>query len=186
MTKIENLTGKIIIAQPAFYSGHFSKSIVLIAQHGEGGSWGVVLNRLARTVTMKEVMKAAGVEYHRDEAIYIGGPVEPTRIHVVHSLDWSSSGTMCINDEIGITGDLSILAAISAGEGPDYYRAGIGLAVWSAGQLDGEMKGQSPWKPEQRWLTTDATVNLCFNELGEEQWHNAIGHCIEERVSDLF
>ena len=186
MIKNENLSGKIIVAQPAFYSGHFSKSVVLVAQHGTGGSWGVVLNRLARTVNMKEVMKAAGVEYHRDEAIYIGGPVEPTRVQIVHSLDWSSSSTMEINDEIGITGDLSVLAAISTGEGPDYYRAGIGLVVWSAGQLDGEMSGKAPWKPEQRWLTTDATVDLCFNTLGEEQWHNAIGYCIEKRVSNFF
>ena len=181
-----NLAGKLLIAQPAIRTGHFTKSIILIAQHSKMGAWGVVVNKLARTISMKTIMETVGIEYHRDEAIYIGGPVEPNRVHVVHSLDWQSSGTMCVTDDIGITGDISVLAAISAGDGPEYYRAGIGLAVWSAGQIDGEMSGVAPWKPSHRWLTIDATVPLCLNNLGDEQWNNAIGHCIQQRVSELF
>ena len=181
-----NLAGKLLISQPAIQTGHFSKSVILVAQHSKVGAWGVVVNKIAKTITMKTIMETVGIEYHRDEAIYIGGPVETNRVHVVHSLDWSSSGTMCVTDEIGITGDVSVLAAISAGVGPEYYRAGIGLAVWSSGQLDGEMTGSAPWKSHHQWLTADGTIDLCLNGLGDDQWNNAVGHCIQQRVSEFF
>ena len=186
MTSTESLSGKILVAPPKHLEGHFSKTVVLVAQHGLTGAWGVVVNRQARTVNMQNIMNAAGIEYSGHEPIFVGGPVEPTRVQVVHSLDWHSSSTLRITDNIGITGDLSVLAAIAANEGPKLYRAGVGLAVWSAGQLDGEMSGKEPWRKEHQWLTNEATVELCLTGAGEEQWQRAIDECINQRIATLF
>ena len=186
MSLNEPLTGKIIIAPPHHLEGHFSKSVVLIAQHSMSGAWGVMVNRRSKTVDMRAIMNAAGIEYRGSEEIFLGGPVEPTRVHVIHTLDWTSSSTLKITDNIGITGDISVLAAISQGEGPMLYRAGVGLAVWSAGQLDGEMSGKEPWTKEHQWLLTDATPELCLTGAGEEQWQRAIDDCINHRISNLF
>lgn len=180
------LTGQLLIAQPKMPEGHFSKSVILVAQHNDSGAWGVIINRIARTVKLKHIMEAAGIEFDGEEMAYIGGPVEPTRVQVVHTLDWSSSNTLKINDTLGITGDVSVLAAITRGEGPKLYRAGVGLSVWSAGQLEGEQSGVSPWTPEHRWLTTPTTVDLVLNGLGEEQWQAAIDASVRHRVSELF
>jgi putative transcriptional regulator len=135
---------------------------------------------------MQAIMSAAGIEYAGNETIYVGGPVEPTRVHVIHTLDWASSSTLKITNDLGITGDVSVLAAISQGQGPKLYRAGVGLAVWSAGQLEGEQSGIEPWTPAHRWLVADATVDLCLTGAGEEQWQRAIDHCVSQRVSSLF
>lgn len=186
MSSTEFLTGQLLISQPKNTDGHFAKSVILVAQHNYAGSWGVVVNRLARTVTMKNIMDAAGISYSKEDMAYIGGPVEPTRVQVVHTLDWSSPNTLKVTDEIGITGDVSVLAAISQNEGPKMYRAGVGLAVWSAGQLDGEQSGQAPWTPEHRWLTTPASAELIFNGVGEEQWQAAIDATVRHRISTLF
>lgn len=186
MSSSENLTGKILVAPPKNNEGHFSKTVVLVAQHGLSGAWGVVVNKPAKTVTMQVIMAAAGIEHGGNETIYVGGPVEPTRVHVIHSLDWVSSGTLKITDELGITGDLSVLAAISQGEGPKLYRAGVGLAVWSAGQLDGEMSGLEPWGPQHQWLATDSNIELCLTGGGEEQWQRAINQCVNQKIAQLF
>lgn len=186
MDEIENLTSKLILAQPTSNDLHFTKSVVLVVQHNRTGAWGVVVNRPAKTVTMQAVMTAAGVDYDGNEPIYVGGPVEPTRVHVIHSLDWFSLSTLKITEDIGITGDMSVLAAIAQGQGPELYRAGVGLAVWTGGQLDGEMKGESPWRHENRWLSTDATVDLCLAGTGEEQWQRGIDQCISQRINQLF
>lgn len=178
--------GQLLIAQPKNSDNNFAKSVVLVAQHNDAGAWGVIVNRLAKRITMKNIMEAAGIEYTSDDMAYIGGPVEPTRVQVVHTLDWSSANTLKITDEVGITGDISVLAAISQGQGPKHYRAGVGLAVWSAGQLDGEQSGKSPWTPEHRWLTTPATADLIFNNIGEEQWQSAIDATVRHRISTLF
>ena len=178
--------GKLIISQPRNTSGHFGHSVVLVAQHGLNGAWGVVLNKPAKTVTMQNIMAAAGVEYDGYEPIYMGGPVEPTRVHVVHTLEWFSQSTLKITDEIGITGDMSVLAAISQGVGPEIYRAGVGLAVWAAGQLEGEMSGETPWTEKHQWLVADATMELCLTGSGDEQWQRAINDSVNQKIASLF
>ena len=186
MSTSEFLTGKLLVTQPCNNSGHFSKGVVLVAQHSLSGAWGVIVNRPAKTVNMQNIMAAAGIDYDGNETIYVGGPVEPTRVHVVHTLDWSSASTLRITDDLGITGDVSVLAAISQGQGPELYRAGVGLAVWAAGQLDGEQSGISPWTPGHRWLTADASIELCLTGAGEEQWHRAVGQSVNQQVSSFF
>ena len=186
MIETNFLTGKLIISPPRNNDGHFSKSVVLIAQHSENGAWGIVLNKLSKTFSMQTIMSAVGIDCAYDESIYIGGPVEPTRVQVVHTLDWKGSGTLKITDNIGITGDTSVLAAIAGGEGPKFFRAGIGLSVWSAGQLEGELSGLTPWTKIHQWLTTDATFELCLTGGGEEQWQRAINKCVNERIATLF
>lgn len=186
MNSSKFLTGQLLISQPKSQDNHFSKSVILVAQHNDSGAWGVIINRMARTVKLSHIMEAAGIEFDGEEMAYIGGPVEPTRVQVVHSLDWSSANTLKITDDLGITGDVSVLAAITRGEGPKLYRAGVGLSVWSAGQLDGEQSGVAPWSPDHRWLTTPATVDLVLHGLGEEQWQAAIDASVRNRVSELF
>ena len=186
MDEIENLTGKLLVAQPKSYDRHFGKSTILIAQHSLSGAWGVIVNHPAKTVTMRNIMDAAGVEYEGNELVYVGGPVEPTRVHVVHTLDWFSQSTLKITDEIGITGDMSVLAAISQGVGPEIYRAGVGLAVWAAGQLEGEMSGEEPWTEKHQWLVADATMELCLTGSGDEQWQRAINDSVNQKIASLF
>ena len=186
MSTTEFLAGKLLVAQPLHQEGHFSKTTVLIAQHSISGAWGVVVNKAAKTVNMQAIMAAAGIEFSGNDVIYIGGPVEPTRVHVIHTLDWFSPSTLRITNDIGITGDISVLAAISQGQGPKLYRAGVGLAVWSAGQLEGEQSGLEPWSSKHQWLTTDATIELCLTGSGEEQWQRAINECVNQRIATLF
>jgi putative transcriptional regulator len=186
MTSFNSLAGKILVSQPKNHSPHFSKSVILLAQHGINGAWGVMVNKEAAAVNIGTVMSAAGITYNGHEPVYIGGPVEPTRVHIVHTMDWFSASTLQIAPKLGITGDLGILASISAGEGPEMWRAGIGLAAWSAGQLDGEMSGVAPWHSDHIWLTADATEEVCLSGTGEEQWQRAISHCVNQKISTLF
>lgn len=180
------LNGKLLVAPPKNQEGHFSKSIVLIAQHSESGAWGVVVNKLSNTVSMQTIMKAAGIESNFDGKVYVGGPIEHTRVQIVHSLDWFNSNTLQITDDIGITGDISILSAIAGGQGPDFFRAGVGLAIWSTGQLEGELSGKSPWTSDNQWLITDSSIEHCLTSNGETQWQRAINECVNRRIATLF
>jgi len=196
MNEHKFLNGQLLVAQPKHLTGHFVKSVVLVAQHSLSGAWGIVVNRPAQTINMQNIISAVGLEkvsldgivhnFESNETVYIGGPVEPTRVQVLHTLDWCTPSTFKVTDELGITGDISTLTAISVGQGPRLYRAGVGLAVWSAGQLDGEQSGISPWTKEHQWLTTPATVELCLTGNREEQWQRAINHCVNNRISELF
>jgi putative transcriptional regulator len=194
MSTFKSLAGQILVSQPKNNNGHFQKSVIIIAQHGPAGAWGVVVNKEAPQVGIQTVMSAAGIDYPeklltipgKNGPVYMGGPVEQTRVHVVHTMDWFSNSTIQITSDLGITGEMSVLAAIAQDEGPEMWRVGVGLAAWSAGQLDGEQSGIPPWTTDHQWLTTKAATDLVLSGSGEEQWQRAIEACVNNKIAELF
>jgi putative transcriptional regulator len=181
-----NLTGHILVAQPKGLESIFSKSVILVAKHGADGAWGVMVNKSTPKVTLDAVMSSTGISYTNPEPIYVGGPVEHNRVHVVHSLDWHVASTVMVTPEIGITSELSVMTAIAGGVGPKLYRACIGVSAWAAGQLEGEYKGLPPWKLEHRWLDAPATIESVFNNNNDEQWEKAIELVASNKIADWF
>ena len=182
-----NLTGHILCSQPKCIDPYFARSVVVACAHNEKHSWGVIVNKQHPSITISDIMDSAGVQYHRDETpIYIGGPVEQGRVHVIHSLDWSGSSTVAVTPDIGITGDISVLAAIAGSSGPSLYRIVAGMCVWGPGQLDGEYKGLPPWKPEHRWLDAPANLEAVFDQNSDDQWQKSIEIVAKSVISTWF
>jgi putative AlgH/UPF0301 family transcriptional regulator len=90
---------------------------------------------------------------------------------------------MKITDDIGISKDVSILAAIASGEGTALFIACVGNCAWAPGQLDGEMSGEMPWHQNTSWLDTPASIESVFNLTEEEQWQRAIEIVAHDKVS---
>lgn len=171
-----NLTGHIIAMPPSKNAPGtiFTQSVVLIAQHDSDGAWGIIVNKKSPRVTLDLIMNSVGIDHAYNESVYVGGPVEPQRVYVVHTLDWQGPNTISITPEIGITGDITVLAAINQGQGPKLYRACVGMCGWSSGQLDGEYKGLPPWDAKRSWLGAPATIDAVFNATDNAQWEQAI------------
>jgi putative transcriptional regulator len=181
-----NLTGHILCAQPQSIDPYFARSVIAVAAHDSSHSWGLIVNKVHPNITITNIMQTTGIDYVDDSHIYIGGPVEPGRVHVIHTLDWKGHSTVAVTPDIGITGDVSILAAIAGGEGPNLYRIVAGLCVWGPGQLDGEYKGLPPWKLEHRWLDAPATIESVFNEKGDSEWQKSIEIVANSVISTWF
>jgi len=156
----------------------FSRSTILIARHSQEGAWGVIVNRVFTSMEsgLSRIMLSQGIELddNLDQPLYVGGPVETNRLHVIHSLDWHSNSTIQVTEGLGITNDLSILAAIAGREGPENFRVCVGMCGWAPGQLEGEMSGKPPWLPEHRWLHAAADPNSVFDFQENFQWQQAI------------
>lgn len=181
-----NLTGHIVVMPPHGTDSNFYKTVVLVAQHQEEGAWGLIVNKINKRITLDNIMISSGIDYRYTEPVFTGGPVEPQRIHVVHTLDWRSRSTISITPEIGITGDISILAAIANSEGPKLYRTCVGVTGWGPKQLDGEYKGLPPWSVKTSWIDAPATIESIFNSTGDDQWEQAIGIIASSKISDWF
>lgn len=182
-----NLTGHILCAQPRCVDSLFARSVIVIAKHSDENSWGVMVNKPHETVTVGQVMEMAGVEFHNDPTpIYKGGPVEPGRVHVIHTLDWAGPSTVPVSGDIGITSDISVLAAIAGGQGPELYRVVAGICAWGPKQLDGEYKGLPPWKLEHRWLDAPVNIDAVFDQNGDDQWKKSIEIVANSKISTWF
>lgn len=192
MSASEFLTGQLLVSQPRNIEGHFAHTSVLVAQHNLSSAWGVVINRVAKTLTMQNIMAAAGIEYYGNEPIYVGGPVEPTRVHVVHSLDWSSASTLKITDDIGITGDVSVSGstgavtfsigqAVATGSNVRFNSLGVGTA---ASGIAGEIRATNnvtAYYSDERLKTKIGNIENALDKV--EQIETMVYHANEIAVA---
>ncbi len=71
--------GYFLIANPVLPDPNFSRTVVLLCNHDEQGSFGLVINRSA-PVSAKGVFEEMGVRNSPSGEIYIGGPVSPSQV----------------------------------------------------------------------------------------------------------
>lgn len=162
-------TGKLLLALPAIGDPRFDHAIIAMVSHDADGAMGIAIGQ-AGDFSVSEVLDQAQLAgtIAPDPPVMIGGPVEPQRGFVIHSLDWGGQDTIDVAGQFAVTGSLDVLRAIAGGKGPSRWMLAMGYAGWGAGQLEGEI-GQDAWHvteidptilfdlaPQSRWAATMA------------------------------
>jgi putative transcriptional regulator len=179
--------GQVLVAIPNTDHTEYNRGIMLVTSHWSAGSSMIMINKPAvNNIPVTAVLRNAGIAAYNNDPVFYGGPDEPHRVQFIHTLDWAVPNTRQINDELGITSETSILAAIATDEGPEKWRCVMGQRVVSSGGLEGEMSGAHPWKPGHRWLTVPATADLIFKGTLDEQWLHAIDVAGKQEVANWF
>jgi putative transcriptional regulator len=151
----ESLRGQLLVAAPVLSDPNFRRTVVLIAEHGDEGAMGLVLNRPTETSVgdaVPELSSIAGDE----EPIYVGGPVSTGSVLAVAELDDPSEllfGAIGFVQEPGV--------AVVRG------RVFLGYAGWSAGQLESELE-------EESWLVLPAEPDDLFCDDPETLWSSVL------------
>ena len=148
----KSLTGQLLVAMPQMMDPRFARSVIYICAHSEDeGAMGLVVNKLLASLTVDELLTHLKLEPSRDNRprpVHFGGPVEPGRGFVLHTLE--------------------ILRAIGKGEGPQRNLLALGYAGWAPGQLDAEMQANG-------WLSVAADTDLVFDDDFDAKWQRALG-----------
>lgn len=74
MTEVSSLTGRLLVATPVLSDPNFDRAVVLLLDHGEDGSLGVVLNR-PTPVDVGEILEAWASLAGDPRVVFQGGPV---------------------------------------------------------------------------------------------------------------
>jgi putative transcriptional regulator len=188
MEDIENYQGHLLAAHPKRSKGFLSHGVVLVIDQDHTGSLGLQINKqMTSGSTLASVMSNMDLTLDIDQPLYMGGSENTNRIMMLHSLDWTSPTTTAINDCLGLSNDVSVLAAIAAGEGPQHYRAIAGFLKWPPGHLEGEISGDAPWHDlAHSWSTVPADLDLVFGLDGQEQWHHVIESHARLQIASWF
>ncbi len=163
------LTGQLLIAMPTMADPRFAQSVIYLCAHTEDGAMGLVLNRPLVSPTFEDLLKqldVAPTPPARQIALCDGGPVDGARGFVLHTADWTSNGSLQVNDGVALTASLDVLKAIAAGEGPRAGLLALGYASWGAGQLDQEIQANA-------WLSVPASLDLMFDDDHTTKWRRA-------------
>ena len=161
--------GTLLISQPFLNDPNFERSVVLVCRdQPSDGTFGLVLNRLT-ALTLGDVLDLppqAGIAAALP--LHVGGPVEPNTLHYLHRRA-DLPGTTALGQDVYWGGDfdhlLNLLAngAVGAAE----VRLFAGYSGWSAGQLAGEMQGQS-------WIRHPASAGKVFTLASDVFWRDIL------------
>lgn len=180
----KNLVGQLLVANPLNPKDGLDHAVILIVSNSSSTSIGLQLNTPAEDLKLSAVFEQLGMFYDGTESVYHGGNLSQGKIHIIHSPDWEGMTTVRLNDQISVTNDISILTAINAGEGPEFFRACAGYWTWEDGILDRQLNPKSNSK--YRWEIAPATTETVFefDELG--QWHRAVEESARSQVNFWF
>jgi len=157
--------GKVLISDPFLPDPNFSRTVVLLTEHNDEGTFGLVLNQL----TDLRLDQVLGREDFPSLPIYQGGPVQLDTLHFIHSFGGALAGSIKIKEGLWWGGDFEALAEILSSN--DYneqqFKFFIGYSGWGEGQLNDELN-QNSWivsdiKPIEA-LSNDDDSQALWNE----------------------
>lgn len=164
------LTGQLLVAMPQMRDVRFARTVIYICAHNADGAMGLVINRLVGSITFPALLAQLGIDstgLGEEIRVHFGGPVESGRGFVLHSSDYVHSGTMLVDDDVGLTASIDILKDIADGQGPRRSLLALGYAGWGPGQLDSELQANG-------WLTAPPDDAILFDPDLSTKWERAI------------
>jgi putative transcriptional regulator len=171
LVESSNLAPGLLLAMPQLADPNFSRAVILMVEHSEQGSFGLVINHPS-PIKAAELLESLEMSWYGDDAsvVWAGGPVSPSTGWVLHEpvgiAPADGRGTIAITSSISLSTSPERLRAI-ASQPPDRIRLLLGYSGWGAGQLATEMARGA-------WLHTSADPGLVFDTPPDEIWDTAM------------
>jgi len=164
---VKALAPGFLIAMPQLNDPNFRRTVVLMIEHSDEGAMGLVINRSAE-LTFADIARTQNVEVaqaRQDDAIYVGGPVEPYRGFVLHdSESVSERADVLPGLFLSVTTD-SLEPLLR--DATSKLRFCLGYSGWGPGQVEKEIS-------EGSWLFTEATLDSVLNVEAGQLWNEVI------------
>ena len=164
--EVDSLHGKLLVATHQIGDPRFAKSVIYMLEHDQTGAIGLFVNRPVDRWSFKRLlaeMGQDGIAIEGELEVFYGGPVDPQRGFVLHSLDYTDDRTRRISEFSSVTTSPTIIRAIAEGRGPRKFLFVLGYAGWGAGQLENEIKRRS-------WISVEADEPLVLGGNHERKW----------------
>ena len=157
--------GDVLLSEPFMNDYYFRRSVILIIDHNEEGSLGVIFNkRLA--IPFNEIVQGFP-EFKAD--VYLGGPMETDRIFFIHTLGEMIPDSHKICGGLYWSGNISVLKTMIKLDliKPHEVRFFVGYAGWDGGQLVNELKANT-------WLVGRFDSKVLLHAKPSKMWSNFV------------
>jgi putative transcriptional regulator len=177
-----NLAPGLLLAMPQLADPNFSRAVVLMIEHSEQGSFGLVINHPS-PIKASELLDSLEMHWHGEDnaVVWAGGPVSPSTGWVLHepvgAAIANTGGTIEITSTISLSTSPDRLRVI-ANQPPRNVRLLLGYSGWGPGQLAQEMARGA-------WLHTSADPKLVFETPPDQMWDAAM-RSLGVNPADLF
>jgi putative transcriptional regulator len=153
--------GSVLLSEPFIEDPFFKRTVVLLCEHNEEGSFGFVLNNYIDIELDQIVEEFPHIPY----SISVGGPVKNTNLFYIHTLGDLIPESALIMDGLYFGGDFEILKSKLINEEVSLkdVRFFIGYSGWLPKQLDEELKHKS-------WFVTKVNKITIMNTEDKDLW----------------
>jgi putative transcriptional regulator len=161
----------LLLAMPQLADPNFSRAVVLMIEHGDNGSFGLVINHPS-PIKASELLDSLEMSWRGEDSavVWAGGPVSPSTGWVLHEpvgvAAPGENGTIEITSTISLSTSPDRLRAIAQSP-PRNVRLLLGYSGWGPGQLAQEMARGA-------WLHTSADPSLVFETPADQMWESAL------------
>ena len=164
-SKIKPSKGKLLISEPFMNDTNFERSVVLLCEHNEEGSFGFILNNPTQA-TLQDVMTRREEEVAPiDAPLFLGGPVEQNTLHFVHKYE-NIQGAIPITRGVYWGGEFEEIMEPANGKefNKKDFKFFLGYSGWGENQLNEEIDAGS-------WIVSDhVDPILIFHTHPEDMW----------------
>jgi putative transcriptional regulator len=164
-TNVQPASGMVLIAEPFLQGPYFGRSIVLLTEHNEEGTVGLVLNKsteLYPDEVIEDILSFEG-------ELFVGGPVSSNTLSFLHTLGPIVPGAVKVTGNVYWGGDFEQMKKM-INEGRASSRSVkffAGYSGWVPGQLEGEIAGNS-------WVVSNIADDLIMTRDVDETWEKAM------------
>ena len=157
----------LLVSMPQMLDPNFARSVVLLAEYGKHGAFGLVVNRLMAEPAHEVIRPEPAIEIQKDVHLYLGGPVEPNRAWVLTAHRELDGDALEIIDGVYLSASPDLICRALKNSPDPQVRLVIGYAGWAPGQLDTELAASS-------WLMAPVQADLVFETPLDAMWETAI------------
>ncbi|MCH2581269.1 MAG: YqgE/AlgH family protein [Planctomycetes bacterium] len=165
--------GQLLVSEPSLADPNFRCTVVLVSEDDEKGAFGLVGNRPGGQTVADLWSGLTGEPCLSEAPVFIGGPVEPAAVFILHNRSDLSDGAEAVIDGLYMGSSLELLQALIEDEGSaiwadqQVYRVFCGYSGWGGGQLEGELAAGG-------WVVQPAKAEYIFQTKSPELWKNSM------------
>jgi len=166
----QSMKGKFLLAIPGLPDPNFAQTVTCMCEHNESGALGFIINKVHPLLTGRELFEDLNIDCDKSVdklEIYLGGPVQPSGVFVLHGppFDWNES--LKVTDWLALSNSRDILEAVALQKGPEFFKIILGCAGWGPMQLDNELS-------DSAWLTSPISQEILFSTGTELKYEKAM------------
>lgn len=162
-----DLTPVLLVSMPQMLDPNFARTVVLLAEYGSHGAFGLVVNRRMSEPAHEVITAEPPLDIRKDVHLYIGGPVEPNRAWVLTRRRELDGDALEITDSVFLSAAPALIRHTLQTSPDPQVRIVIGYSGWGPGQLDDELA-------ESAWLMAPVQPDLLFETPVDQMWETAI------------
>jgi putative transcriptional regulator len=155
--------GVFLYAAPSLGDPNFAETVVLLLEHGPGGSLGLIVNRPTR-VGVREAVKELAETPGLDLRVYQGGPVQPDVMVALVRQPRALADARRVLADVQFSTEPQQWREVAGGpEAASRLRVYAGYAGWGPGQLAREMRLGS-------WVVAPGDARSIFSSEPSALW----------------